>query len=191
MRSFPLWFLLLVVGGAACAPAPRSGGLAALAPTRGDRAALLPFDNLTDRPEASRWYTQVLGDRIAGDGMLDLAPPSEVDRALNDLRVRRTDRMDSVAIGELGRALGVRYLLAGSVLDLRDGDPYRGSGSEVTVTLRMISLPEGRTIWTCIDARSGADGEGPFGWGRTASGQKLAVESANAVVEELYKYLHH
>lgn len=183
--------LLCLACALACSPSPRSRGIDSEAPARGERMALLPFDNLTDRPEASRAYTQILNDRIAGERVFDLAPMSDVERAMNDLRIRRTDRMDSMAVRGLCEALGVRYLLAGSVLDLRDGEPAGGTGAEVAATLRLIAPPDGRTIWSCIDARSGDDGEGPFGWGHTASGKKLAVESVDRVVVKLNNFLRH
>ncbi len=182
MRRLVL-ILAVLLAGIGCAPAPRSGGQLELLPKRGERVALIPFDNLTDSPDASRRYTQLLFDRFAGERAIELVPLAEVEPVLAKNRVRRADLIDSVTARSMGEDLKTRFLIVGTVLDLSDAADALSGQAELTVSLRVHSLPDGRIIWTCTDSRSGNDGERPFGWGVIRSADKLAAQSVERIVE--------
>jgi len=181
--------LFILSGGDGCSPRPHASGAPELAPKRGDRTALLPLDNLSESPEASRRYTQILFDAISGKGCLDLVPPSDVDRILGKYRVRRTDVVDSTVVRALHSDLGAQFVLIGAIIDLTEAGSSASGSCEITVTLRLVEAATGKVVWTCSDARSGTDGEGPFGWGVETRVSKLATESAQAIAEKLNSFV--
>ena len=180
-----LWIVAALAAWAGCAPQPYTAGRLAGFPRQGERVALLPFDNLTDSPDASRRYTQLLFDRISGEGSFELVPLAEVEPVLAKYRIRRADLIDSLTARSMGEDLRTRYLIVGTVLDLYDAADSRSGRAELTVSLRVHSIPGGDVVWTCVDSRSGSDGEKPFGWGVILSSDKLASRSVDAIVEKI------
>jgi hypothetical protein len=186
MRILPLTGILgILLLGAGCGTQPHSAGEVDRLPKRGERVALIPFDNLTEYPDASRRYTLLLFDRLTGERSLDLVPLAEVEPILAKYRVRRADLIDSTAARSMGEDLQTRYLIVGTVLDMMNAADSRSRQAELTVSLRIHSLPSGQVVWTCVDARSGNDGERPFGWGVILSADKLAAQSVDRIVENL------
>lgn len=181
--------LLAALLASGCAARTRSHGVPNAVPERGAFAALVPLDNLTDTPDASRRYTQLLFDAVAGDGGLELVSPAAVEAVLARHRVRRSDLVDAAVYRSLREETGARYALLGAVLDLNEPSAARSGQAEVTVTLRLLDLDSGRVLWSCNDARSGADAEGPFGWGVVGSADQLARRSAEQVAADLRAWL--
>jgi len=190
MRAFTgIGILICGLASLGCAPHPHAAGQIPI--TRGERLAILPLDNLTDSPDASRRYTQILFDAIGGRGAFELVPLADVDKALAHYRVRRTDMMDTLTVRSIGIDLKARYILAGTVLDYSEPSASSSGQAEIAVSIRIQSVAGGRILWTCMDARSGSDGEGPFGWGVTHRANKLAQKSAQQIVENIIAALRY
>jgi hypothetical protein len=182
LRSL-LGVIVALLMGVGCGTKPRAAGDVSRFPGRGERVALIPFDNLTDSPEASRRYTLLLFDRLVGEGSLDLVPLAEVEPILAKYRVRRADLIDSTTARSMGEELRTRFLIVGTVLDMMNADDSRSGQAELTISLRVHSLPSGQVVWTCVDSRSGNDGERPFGWGVIRNADKLAARSVDQIVD--------
>ena len=93
--------------------------------------AVLPFDNMSSDPEQ-----QFFADGIAEDIITELSRyPSLFVIARNS---SFTFRGRAANVGEVGRELGVRYVLEGSL---------RKSGNRVRVTAQLIEAGTGNHVW--------------------------------------------
>ncbi len=114
------------VGPAACS------GLAGPSPPERPSIAVLPFDDMTGEPEPD----------YLGEGVVE-----EIITALSRFRqIVVTGRNSSFTfkrreadIGQVGRTLGVQYVLKGSI---------RRSGNRVRVTGQLIEAATGRHLWS-------------------------------------------
>jgi serine/threonine protein kinase/tetratricopeptide (TPR) repeat protein len=100
--------------------------------------AVLPLQNLSTDVEQEH-FCAGLTEEIA----------SELSR-VPGLRVTQASRMGQASVGplEMGRMLGVTALVDGSV---------RSSGDQVRISVRLVSVPSGATLWSSRFDRRGVD----------------------------------
>jgi TolB-like protein len=153
-------FLLAACSTIDVAPAPRLD--------KNAKWAVLPLANHTETPGAGARAAAVLDGVLRAHGFADLsrAPVSLAADSLFEAAEANTASQDKAMAW--ARAAGVRYALAGSVTEWRykvgvDGEPAVG------LTLHVIDMTSGATLWSATGARSG--------WSRealAAVAQKLA-----------------
>jgi len=100
--------------------------------------AVLPLQNLSTDDEQEH-FCAGLTEEIA----------SELSR-VPGLRVTQASRLDRASVDplEMGRLLGVTALVDGSV---------RSSGDQVRISVRLVSVPSGTTLWSSRFDRRGVD----------------------------------
>jgi len=120
-----------------------------------NRVAVMPLANLTSDRFAGERVREVLIVELASLGLFTVAEVGEVTRVLREHNVSTATEIDPQLIMEVGNELGVQAVIAGSVLDYRE----RRSGSftipEIALSLRMIDVESGMTVWSVSDARTG------------------------------------
>ncbi|MGB0034199.1 MAG: protein kinase [Candidatus Acidiferrales bacterium] len=121
--------LLLVVGGIVWRG--RNSATLSTAPTAKPSIAVLPLQNLSTDADSvyfSDGMTDEITTKLAKIQGIDVASHSSV------AAVKGTDK----SAGEVGRQLGVRYLLEGSV---------RKSGNQVRINVQLIDSTSGFQVW--------------------------------------------
>ena len=119
-----------VVAGPAAAKAPASAADPLPLPDK-PSIAVLPFENMSDAREQA-----FLADGITEDIITTLSKISKLFViARNSVLAYKGKAVD---MREVGRELGVRYLLEGSV---------RGGGSKVRITAQLIEAATGHHLW--------------------------------------------
>lgn len=116
------------------------------------RWAVLPFVNATETPLAGQ-RAQVLAHSLLGaQGLTEVQPYPQTTR---DTVFGPDNNGPSTADAlQWAREQGLRYALAGEVFEWRykvgvDGEPAVG------VSLRVIDVPTGKTLWTGAGSQSG------------------------------------
>jgi len=114
--------------------------------------ALLPLSNNTDTPQAALSAESMIDHLLRRRGVQNLMLyPANLSR---DSLFEPSERKVSEEAQEWARTQGVRYAVTGSVEEWRykvgiDGEPAVG------VTLKVIDLSNGRTLWSASGAKSG------------------------------------
>jgi TolB-like protein/Tfp pilus assembly protein PilF len=111
-------------------PLPTAGGAALPLPDR-PSVAVLPFDNLSGQPQETYFSDGITEDIITGLARFR----SLFVIARNSSFAFRGRRMD---MAEIGRRLGVSYLLEGSV---------RRAGARMRITAQLIEAGTGEHLW--------------------------------------------
>ena len=152
MTRFRLFLLgcaaLILVG---CSTAIQSSAEREVLDTQA-RWALLPLSNNTDTPQAALSAESMLEHLLRRRGIQNmLLYPATLSR---DSLFEPSERKVSDEAREWARAQGVRYAVSGSVEEWRykvgiDGEPAVG------VTLKVVDLSTGQTVWSASGAKSG------------------------------------
>jgi TolB-like protein/class 3 adenylate cyclase len=125
--------LLLTVAGVLAWLQPWDPGvepMAARVPAK-PSIAVLPFDNLSGDPEQ-----EYFSDGISEDIITDLSQLANLDVIARNSSF--TYKNSSVKVQEIGQALGVQYLLEGSV---------RKGGNRLRITAQLVDTSNGHHLW--------------------------------------------
>jgi TolB-like protein len=143
--------------------------------------AILPLENLSDNPLASKMVRDNIKAEFEGRGLFRIASTKDVNRFLARRRIRYTGAITRVAVREMGKVLGVDAALLGTI------NYYSIVGNTLIVGLncRMLSAVDGRIIWAENVTYSGKDFEGVLGLGSVKSLEALAAMVVKDLVEDL------
>jgi hypothetical protein len=138
-----------------------------------DRVALLPLENLAEKPESGDMVTRIVFGVMAGQRRCEMVEPGDVEAGMRDLRVRTSGMLTTDQAIKLSARLRARYLLTGTILECGMAKTPEGEVPSVGLSLRMLRGEDGRVIWNAMRVRTGDDHETVFGWGREISLQRL------------------
>jgi len=151
-------FNLLIASATVAVAVATSGCTSVQTTAAGDRLdaqarwALLPLTNNTDTPQAALSAESMLEHLLRRSGIQNLQTyPAALSR---DSLFEPTERKVTEEAQAWAVAQGVRYAVTGSVEEWRykvgiDGEPAVG------VTLKVVDLSSGRTVWSASGAKSG------------------------------------
>ncbi|MEK0083931.1 BTAD domain-containing putative transcriptional regulator [Benzoatithermus flavus] len=145
----PLAALMVITAGASlwwpgrAPPAPTAVAATRAAPTgQGEAVPLaaprlsivvLPFDNLSGDPEQ-----EYFADGLTDDVTIDLSRIDDSFVIARRTAVTYKSRIGSIDVREVGRELGVRYVLDGSV---------QRAGNRVQLNVQLVDAVTGGTLW--------------------------------------------
>lgn len=150
-----------------------------------ERAAVLPFENLSNDREAGFRATRLLVTELLASGTLDVVGSGEVQAAVAKQTGTRNTRPSSQDIVALGKALGVQALFIGSVSQsevLRSG---RVGMPVVTLDVHMVETETGASVWAATHTEKG----GSLGAKVLGTGGAPLSETTRRCVRNLLKTL--
>jgi hypothetical protein len=181
LRLPPVLLALLVCGCAASEPRPQPVVSGAPLP----RLAFLPLENLSADATAGDKLTRLFAAVAAGTGTCEIVEAGEVDAAYREMRIRATGMLTRDQATQVARRLDARWLMTGSILEYGTVRTSDGTLPSVGVTLRVLDGRNARVVWSAMDVATGDDRETIFGWGREASLDKLAEQTAHKLLDKL------
>ncbi len=182
-RASGAMLVLLMATVAACAgraPAPRM-----LAAEPKLTVAMLPIENLSSVSDITDRLQRLVWTAFGSDGRFEVVDPGQVENAMTELRIRSSSSLSKEQITRCANGLGVRWLLAGDVLECGTVHTPDGDVPSFALALRLIDGTTGRVRWTDMLARSGEDRETVFGWGRETSIEKLMDRTARELIARI------
>lgn len=166
-----VYFALCVGVFAGCAPKPRAFKVPVLVGPQ--RIAILPLSNYTSERDIPDKVRPVLAAEIGGQRGIDIVDPGAVEEALSREPWLIFDRIPPDLSSRLGEQLNADALLVGAIL----GAGYRQSETEripyFSISMRLVSVPEARVLWSVTHNRDGGDKEWLFGFGRVSNLEQL------------------
>lgn len=181
---------LVAVGLAGCA-----GGQATItAAVRGAvgperiRLAVLPFDNLTQKPGADRAVTQTILTYLLASELFDVIEPGHVNKVLADLRIRSAaEEIDPETARKLGQRLNAELLLIGVVQEYGEVRVANDVYPAVSLSMRILDVHTGSILWSASAAQTGADTVVIFDVGRITSLPKLTQVLVEKMARDLQR----
>ena len=155
-----LFALMFVAGLSACAPAATAPVERNFIAQNADmtamtRVAVIPFDNLTNHPNAGLIAAQLMASELYSQGIYQLSEEGHVRRTIADVAaMAQTEApLDVKAIAE---KLDVEAILIGSVSEYG----YKHSLDEepaVGLNVRLVSASTGDVLWAASHSEIGGD----------------------------------
>jgi len=147
------------------------------------RVALLPLVNMSHDERAPDLVQNALVVEFLAAGRFVVVDPGVVEQTVLENRLRLTDRLPLETLQKLGAALGVDYLIVGSVNEfamVQDGIEIVPT---VSVTVRMVSCATGAIMWAATHSRRGDDDESVFQIGRIDTLEELSAVTAREIAD--------
>ena len=148
-----------------------------------ERVALLPLENRSSATDAAVQLGEFLGDAWARGGRVRVCEIADVRATLIAQKVRSMEYLDLAHLAEVGRGLGVRYFVMGSIESygqevLVDDRRY----PELEATLRLLDVEQGRIVAAAAVRRTGNDYETVLGLGAVHDPAELGIRVARELV---------
>jgi TolB-like protein len=176
-------YMLLLPSGCAESPQYYRGGIPEVAAAK--TIAALPLVNFSQYEEASDIVLNSLIVELLETRIFKVIDPGIVDTIVLEKRLRLTDRLPLAALQELGKQLGVEYLLVGSINEYSMIHGRNTQLPTVSISLRIVVCESGQIIWASTHSRRGDDEESLFGIGRIESLEQLASVTVTEMINTL------
>jgi TolB-like protein len=153
---------------------------------RGARVAVLPFENLSGRENASAKITDYFVILLQSLGDLAVVEFGQTYEQMRRYRVRSSTFLTADQIDSLSAGLGAAYLVTGSVGEFTETDnQYLGKVPEVSLNVRVLNCTTKQTIWSGVVNARGDQGEILFGLGAVRSKDELARRVVEQAVNKI------
>lgn len=145
------------------------------------RICVLPLVNLTDDRDAPRVLDAVLEHRLSERSDVTAVQPAELRAAIVEAKLRAPSQMSPDQLREVGKIVGTPLFLRGTILGFGRSSAEGVSAPEIEIYLTLVDVESGRTLWSGLHRRSGAEYEKLLRFGVVREQTSLA----NRVVAEL------
>lgn len=151
-----------------------------------ERVAVLPFVNRSTRPEASVQFAEVLADEWFRGARIQVVEASELRAAMVREKIRYLSDLDPQALAAVGRALGVRHFVLGSLDRFGEEETVADKHYPVVeATLRLVEAESGLVVAsTGLRVRGDAHRQ-PLGFGLVHDPLVVAAEVARGMISQL------
>jgi TolB-like protein len=151
------------------------------------KVAVLPLENLTSDRFAADRTREILTVELLAGGVFEPLEVGEVNRVLRVQNLAALTDLGPEEVAKLGKALGVQALVMGSVMDSTERRVGTLTAPQVALSLKMIDVQTGTTVWSVVDARTGLSTTTRlFGVGEETSSQAVR-ELVRQLLDELLR----
>lgn len=150
------------------------------------RVAVLPLDNLTAEKFVGEAVRQVVISELLASGLVDVVVPGEAVDAIEKLRLKSIQSLNTEQIKAIGNTLKVQAVIFGSVD--RFGEVRIGniSAPEVTITLMMADTSSGSIIWSVTKTHGGASFMARHFGARSETMSETVLKVVREAIQTLY-----
>ncbi|MBI5407783.1 MAG: hypothetical protein HZA14_00290 [Nitrospirae bacterium] len=152
------------------------------------RAAVMPFDNLSNDKAAGEVVRHLVISELLASGLVDVLVPGEVMAAVNELDIKNISSLSEKQIKALGKLLKVEALIIGTVEQYGETRIGNVSAPEVTVTLMMADTGTGNIIWSITLTRGGAGFMARYFGAKAETMSETALAVVREALSTLKKY---
>ncbi len=184
-----LWAIMAVLFVApGCGPSFTAGKYSGETIHRGAKVAIMPFENLSARENASEKMTELLALSLRSTNAFEMTELGQTYEQMRKHRVRSSTFLTGDQIDSLAGGLKVDYIITGTVLEYTETDnTYLGKIPQVSMNLRLISCKTRETVWTGASNARGDQSELLFGIRAVRSREELARKVVDKAVAKLVK----
>ncbi len=152
----------------------------------GAQIAVLPFENLSGRENASEKITDYFVLSLQSVNRVSVAEFGQTYEQMRKTRVRSSAFLTNDQIDSLSAGLGAVFLVVGSVIEYNEIDnQYLGKIPQISLNIRVISCQTKKTIWSSAINARGDQGEVVFGLGAVRSKDELAQKIVSQAADHI------
>ncbi len=152
------------------------------------RIAVLPFSNQTEYPLANTIFYRVFVAELLESGNYLISQEGDVRKIYRQMKVLVGQTPDIEQVRALAGRLGVRLVITGSVVEMRDKTRYgRKLDPTMGVIVRILEGETGRTLWTTFVRREGKEYRKVMHFGVINTVSALAKRVSSEILEAWFK----
>lgn len=140
--------------------------------TAARRICVLPFDNHSNNPAATRVVHDTLIVRLAADPSFEVVDPAVLRAAAQKVRIGSFREIQNSELARVGREVGASLFVRGTIYGF-----VESAGStrdpEIDVEMSIVDIQAERVVWAAQNHRRGSDYTGLFLLGAATSGVAL------------------
>lgn len=156
---------------------------AELDPATPHKVCILPFNNLSDAPEATRIVSEVLAVRLAAENGFEVVEPAVLRAAALKARIGSFRWIASEHLVSLAAVVGTPLFLQGTIYRYGEGSRSQWGTPEFHVELTLVDVERGRVLWAAQHDRRGTDYTGFLMRGTATTAVSLADRVLGEIVE--------
>jgi hypothetical protein len=126
------------------------------------KIVVLPLANRSGSRTAARAMEAILQERLLERPGVQLVSPADLRQAVVTTGLRAPSRLSAPQLARLGKELGTTLFLQGTILEYGTTYTETGETPAVEVYLTLLDAESGRTLWSGMHRRTGADYQGLF-----------------------------
>lgn len=151
------------------------------------RVAVLPLENLTNEKFAGDAVRHIVISEFLASGLVDVECPGDVISAIETLKLKTGQSLNSEQIKSIGKALKVQAVIFGAVNKFGEVREGNISSPEVSITLMMADTSSGSIIWSVTKTRGGADFWAKHFGARADTMSEAALKVVKEAIQTLYR----
>lgn len=156
---------------------------AELDPATPHRVCLLPFNNLSDAPEATRIVSEILAVRLAAESGFEVVEPAVLRSAALKARIGSFRWIATEHLVKLAVVVGTPLFLQGTIYRYDEGSRSQWGTPEFHVELTLVDVQRGRVLWAAQHDRRGTDYTGFLMRGTATTAVSLTDRVLGEIVE--------
>lgn len=121
------------------------------------KVAILPLENVSKDPNATKKVTWNLVTYLSGSGAYDVIEPGVVEKALVDLKVRALTEINADVAKKLGETLKCDALLLGIIMEYGDTRVGNDTYPVISLNLRLVDTQTASILWTSTLTKTGGE----------------------------------
>lgn len=129
-------------------------------PMRPQRIAILPLENYSDSPNASKIFSDVLSVRLAASTGFEVIEPAVLRDAAAAAGIGSFRDISSDTLRRLAAAVGTTQFLKGTIFEFVDPAGRGGATPAMSVEVTLIDVADGRVIWSAQHEKDGVNYSG-------------------------------
>ncbi len=161
------------------------------------RVAVVDFENKSSYGDSDlgRGAADILTTELVKVGKFDMYEREQLDSVLSEQDLGATDRIDPATAAQIGKVIGINYIITGAVTEYGNSESSGGGGGvnvgkkgyRSTVDVRMVDANTGKIVFA--ESGSGARSSvnvNVFGYGGGEDfNEKLATEAMREAISEV------
>lgn len=160
---------------------PASWNAADLDPTTPHLICVLPLENNTSTPEASKIVGDILALRLSSVSGFEVVSPSRLREAARAAHLASLSNVSNAFLRKLAPHVGTTLFLRGTIYTYSDITGNSDADPAIQLDLTLVDVEAGRVLWAAQHERRGTDYEGLLLLGASSN----AVLLADRVITEL------
>jgi hypothetical protein len=144
---------------------------------------VLPLENMSGARDAGRAVEAALQHRIAKHPRLTAVLAADLRHSVVEAGLRAPSRLTPDQMKQLAAAAGTPYFLLGTIFAYGQTQADASEGPEVELYLRLVDASSGRTVWSGLHRRTGANYEKLLRLGAVRDPATLAAYTAGELLD--------
>jgi TolB-like protein len=148
--------------------------------------AVMPFVNLTSDDRAGERVRDVFSTMLQATGAVYVVPPGEVTKAVNRLRVGKSDEPAPEDVTAIGSAVKADVVVTGVVREYGQVRSGNSTANAIAVSVKLFATESGKVIWSGASTAGGVTASDRFFGGGGEPMELVTEDALRDLIDRIY-----